>query len=307
MDRMVELMVDLGGERVDKWIAERAPELSRAQVQRLIEAGRVTVDGVVPKPSYRLSTGETVVVRVPPPEPVELAPEPIPLDVVYEDRDLIVVNKPAGLVVHPAAGHSHGTLVHAILAHCPDLAGVGGVLRPGIVHRLDRDTSGLIVIAKNDAAQLALQRQFKSRTVEKVYLALVEGLPSPAQGRIDASIGRDSRHRQQMAVVAQGGRAAQTDYRVVEALGDYALLEIRPHTGRTHQIRVHLAALGYPVAGDRVYGRRHQPDSFDRQLLHAWRLTFALPSSGERRTFTTPLPPDLRAVLHRLGSQLGLA
>jgi 23S rRNA pseudouridine1911/1915/1917 synthase len=307
MDRVIELIVESGGERVDKWIADHAAELSRAQVQRLIEAGQVTVGGVMPKPSYRLSAGETVVVHVPPPEPVELTPEPIPLDVIYEDHDLIVVNKPAGLVVHPAAGHAHGTLVHAILAHCPDLAGVGGALRPGIVHRLDRDTSGLIVIAKNDAAQLTLQRQFKSRTVEKVYLALVEGRPSPPQGRIDAPIGRDPRQRRRMAVVAQGGRAAQTDYRVIETLGDYTLVEIRPRTGRTHQVRVHLASLGHPLAGDRVYGRRRQSIPLDRQFLHAWRLTFALPSGGERRTFTAPLPPDLQAVLHHLGRRPGLA
>jgi 23S rRNA pseudouridine1911/1915/1917 synthase len=239
--------------------------------------------------------------------PTELAPEAIPLDIVYEDADLIVVNKPAGLVVHPAAGHAHGTLVHAILARCPDLAGIGGALRPGIVHRLDRDTSGLIVIAKNDAAQFALQRQFKNRTVEKVYLALVEGIPHQLHGRIEAPIGRDPRHRQRMAVVAHGGRPAQTDYRVVEVLGHHALIEVRPRTGRTHQIRVHLASLGYPVAGDRVYGRQRRLPALSRQFLHAWRLTLDLPSTGERRTFAASLPPDLRAVLRDLGSQLGLA
>ena len=290
------------GERLDKYLAEALPDLSRAMLQKLIKDGDVLVGGKPTKPSYRVEAGDIVVVRVPPPTPLEAAPAPhIPLDVLYQDADLLVLNKPAGLVVHPAHGHTDDTLVNALLAHVPDLAGIGGVLRPGIVHRLDKDTSGLLLVAKHDQAQQALQDQFRSRSVDKVYLALVEGHLVPPRGRIDAPIGRDPRERQRMAVVPSG-RPAQTEYRVLETLAETALVEAHLLTGRTHQIRVHLASLGYPIVGDRVYGHRKPRVALARQFLHAWRLAFSLPSTGERVQFTAPLPPDLRQILAELGS-----
>ncbi|MCW5851195.1 MAG: RluA family pseudouridine synthase [Anaerolineae bacterium] len=290
------------GERLDKYLAEALPDLSRAMLQKLIKDGAVLVGGKPAKPSYRVEGGDTVIVRVPPPAPLEAPPAPhIPLDILYQDTDLLVLNKPAGLVVHPAHGHSDDTLVNALLAHVPDLAGIGGVLRPGIVHRLDKDTSGLLLVAKHDQAQQALQDQFRSRAVDKVYLALVEGHLTPPRGRIDAPIGRDPRERQRMAIVPTG-RPAQTEYRVLETLAETTLVEAHLLTGRTHQIRVHLASLGYPIVGDRVYGHRKQHLALGRQFLHAWRLAFTLPSTGERIQFTAPLPVDLRQVLEGLGS-----
>jgi len=303
MERVIRLGVTEAGERVDKYIAERLPDLSRSLVQRLIREGRVTVKGAATKASYRVEEGDEIVVRVPPPEEAELEPEPIPLDVVYEDEDLIVVNKPAGLVVHPSHGHRKGTLVNAILAHCPDLAGINGTLRPGIVHRLDKDTSGLIIVAKNDAAQQSLQRQFKGREVRKTYLALVEGRLGPERGLIEAPVGRDPRHRKRMAVVARGGREARTEYRVLEVLDDHTLVEVHPLTGRTHQVRVHFASLGHPLVGDPVYGFRRQRLGLARQFLHAWKLSFRLPSSGQPIELTAELPRDLRRVLEELGSR----
>jgi len=298
-DRIISLTFDHGGERLDKAIAAALPELSRTQVQRLIKGAYVTVRGAVARASYRLEPGDRVVVRIPPPEPSQIGPEAIPLDIIYEDADVLVINKPAGMVVHPSHGHAAGTLVNAILAHCPELEGVGGEQRPGIVHRLDKDTSGLIVVAKNDRAQRDLQRQFKARLVSKRYLALVEGRLVPSQGLIEAPIGRDPAHRQRMAVV-RGGRDAITRYQVVETFADYTLVEAEPVTGRTHQVRLHLAFLGHPVVGDRVYGRRKQRLEIGRQFLHASRLTLTLPGTGERATFTAPLPPELEAVLAEL-------
>ncbi len=298
-DRIVFLTFEHGGERLDKAITAALPELSRTRVQRLIKGAYVTVSGAVARASYRLEPGDRVVVRIPPPEPSQIGPEAIPLDIIYEDADVLVINKPAGMVVHPAHGHTSGTLVNAILAHCPELEGVGGEQRPGIVHRLDKDTSGLIVVAKNDRAQRDLQRQFKTRLVSKRYLALVEGRPVPDQGLIEAPIGRDRAHRQRMAVV-RAGRDAVTRYQVVETFADYTLVEAEPVTGRTHQVRLHLAFLGHPVVGDRVYGRRKQRLEIGRQFLHASRLTLTLPGTGERATFTAPLPPELEAVLTEL-------
>ncbi len=293
------------GERLDKALADALPDLSRAMLQKLIKDGEVRVAGRPVKPSYRVAGGETVEVNVPPPAPLETQPAPdIPLDIVYEDADLLVLNKPAGLVVHEAHGHIGDTLVNALLAHIPDLGGIGGVQRPGIVHRLDKDTSGLLLVAKHDRAQRALQEQFKSRTVDKVYLALVEGHLNPPRGRIDAPIGRDPRERKRMAVVPDG-RPAQTEYLVLEVLPTTTLVEAHLLTGRTHQARVHFASLGYPIVGDRVYGRRKPTIPLARHFLHAYRLTFTLPSTGERVTFTAPLPPDLRAALAQLGSQWG--
>ena len=303
MERRIELQAEGAGARVDAYIALQVPELSRSFVQKLLREGRVTVAGRVPKASYRLESGDLIVVCVPPPGPSDVSAEDIPLAVVYEDADLLVVDKPAGMVVHPAHGHRSGTLVNALLAHCPDLAGIGGELRPGIVHRLDKDTSGLLVVAKNDAAHRELQRQFKGRLVHKTYLALTEGVISAPHGVIEAPIGRDPSQRKRMAVATRGGREARTEYCVQEYFGQHTLVEAEPVTGRTHQIRIHLAFIGHPIAGDRVYGFRRQRLPLQRQFLHAARLAFALPGSGEPIELTSPLPDDLAGVLERLRSE----
>jgi len=297
--RTVELRADREAERLDLFVARRRPELTRSRVQRLIEQGLVTVDGRPARAGLRLERGRKVRLTVPPPEPVEPAPEAIPLSVVYEDEDLLVVDKPAGMTVHPGPGHSAHTLVNAVLARCPDLRGVGGRERPGIVHRLDKDTSGLVIVAKNERAHLSLSRQLKERRVEKGYLALVHGRVQPPEGVIEAPIARDPRYRQRMAVV-EGGREARTAYRVARYLDSYTLVEVTPHTGRTHQIRVHFAALGYPVVGDSVYGR--PSPVLGRQFLHAFRLAFRHPRTGERLRVEAPLPADLRAALRRLAA-----
>jgi 23S rRNA pseudouridine1911/1915/1917 synthase len=303
-ERVVYLQVDEAGQRLDKYLAAALPGLSRSQVQRLIRDGRVTQDGTALKPGARVEPGMRVVVRIPPAPSEDVLPQAIPLDVVYEDDDLLVINKPAGMVVHPSPGHEHGTLVNALLARYPDLM-VGEAGRPGVVHRLDRDTSGLLVIAKSEAALRHLRRQFKSRQVEKVYLALVRGHLPALEGIIEAPLARDPRRRQQIAVAA-GGREARTRYRLLEALGEYSLLEVRPETGRTHQIRVHLAWLGVPVAGDRVYGRERLASQakrdlgLERQYLHAARLSFERPGGGGRLSLEAPLPDDLRQALSRL-------
>jgi len=305
---LLTLVATAGGDRLDKWLADQLGDRSRAEVQRWIEAGQVTLAGRILKASYRLSAGDAVDVVVPSPEDYDVQPEDIPLDVLYEDSDLLVVNKPAGMVVHPAAGNWHGTLVNAVLFHSPDLEGVGGVHRPGIVHRLDKDTSGVIIVAKNDAAHRNLQGQFKAREVEKEYLALVYGGMNPERGEINAAIGRDPRERKRMGVVAASqGRPATTRY---ETLATYrmpstgerlSLLACHPLTGRTHQIRVHLAHVHHPIVGDEVYGpRRKLPFACERQFLHAHRLRFRLPAGGEVMQVTAPLPPDLQAILDRI-------
>ncbi len=290
------------GQRLDRWLAAALPDRSRAEIQRWIKEGRVLVNDTVLKASYRVEPGDEIVVHIPPPLPTEIQPEPIPLDIIYEDEDLLVINKPAGMVVHPAPGRVHrtGTLVNAILAHTPDLL-IGGEQRPGIVHRLDKDTSGVILVAKNDKTLRALQAQFKSREVEKDYLALVEGELPFTRGRVEAPIGRDPRHRQRMAVVPEGkGRPAVTEFTVRERFPGYTLIEVQPRTGRTHQIRVHLAYIGHPVVGDPTYGRRRKRLHCPRQFLHAHRLRFRLPATGEWVEFTAPLPDDLEEVLIRL-------
>lgn len=299
--RVEHLLVE-AADRLDRAIAARMPDLTRSAVQRLIEGGQVWVNGVpVRRPAHRVRPGDRITVHIPPPEPTELVPEPIPLDILYEDEDVLVIHKPAGMVVHPGAGHARGTLIHAVLAHCPDLRGIGGVLRPGLVHRLDKETSGVLVMAKNERAYRFLQAQFKARTVRKVYEALVVGHPPP-EGLIEAPIARDPRYRKRMAVVPTG-RPARTRYRVLQTYegrwGRYARLEVYPETGRTHQIRVHLAYVGHPVVGDSVYGRR-TPLPCPRLFLHARSLTVRLPSRPNPVTFEAPLPPDLQEVLHRL-------
>ena len=297
--RTLELTADRGGERLDTFIARRCPELSRSHARRLIDEGLVSVNGRQVKPSERVTAGLSVSVTIPPPETITLVPEAIPLTIIYQDGDIIVLDKPAGLTVHPAPGHPSGTLVNALLAACPDLRGIAGTLRPGIVHRLDKDTSGLMVVAKNDRAQRALQRQLKDRDVRKTYLALVRGVPAPREGTIAAPIGRHPKNRKKMAVVADG-REATTRYRVREEIagGQYSLLEVEPVTGRTHQIRVHLAAVGHPVVGDATYGR---PSAVvGRQFLHADKLAFAMPLGGRTVEFESPLPAELREALSQL-------
>jgi 23S rRNA pseudouridine1911/1915/1917 synthase len=296
------LMADTTGERLDVFLARCLPELSRAHAQRLIREGRVRINGAAAKAARRLEAGEQVTVEIPPAAPVSLEAQPIPLAVVYEDADLIVIDKPAGMPVHPGPGHERSTLVNALLARCPDLAGIEGSLRPGIVHRLDKDTSGLLVVAKNDRAQTNLAAQMAARTTRKEYLALVQGRPPPS-GTIDAPIGRHPGRRTQMAVVAEG-RPARTHFRSLGAVGPDTLVLARLETGRTHQIRVHFAAISHPIVGDPVYGKRS--DLIDRQFLHAWRLGFTHPRSGEWIQLEAPPPEDLlqalRTALARAGT-----
>jgi 23S rRNA pseudouridine1911/1915/1917 synthase len=297
--RTVHLQVDVSGQRLDRYLAESLPDTSRAQLQRLIRQGLVTLDGQTVKPSAPVEPGMRVTVCIPSSPPTTIIPESIALDILYEDDDVLVIDKPVGMVVHPAAGHRAGTLVNALLARYPSLA-VGDEERPGIVHRLDRDTSGLMVVAKTTEALEHLRRQFNGRHVQKTYLALVYGHPPAAEGIVEAPLGRDPIHRQRMAVVP-GGRTARTRYRCLAQPGDFSLLSVQLETGRTHQIRVHLAWLGIPVVGDRVYGRRRSPAGVRRQLLHAWRLCVERPGGRGTLEVTTPPPGDLQDVLHRLG------
>jgi len=306
--QQVKLTLPFPGERLDKALTAAMPDLSRMQWQRLIKEGRVLVDDRSARPSQRLRGDEQVVADIPEAVESDLLPEAIPLDIRYEDSDILIVNKPAGMVVHPGTGHESGTLVNALLAHCTDLSGIGNTKRPGIVHRLDKDTSGLLVVAKNDMAQYALQEQFKKRTVGKKYLALVHGQIQPATALIDAPIGRDPRQRKKMSVITPGSpraassraRSAQTQYRSLTFYDDYSLLECSLYTGRTHQIRVHLAYIDYPIVGDTVYGRRKQPLPLKRHFLHAAELTIKRPSDQKELTFTAELPPELKAVLDNL-------
>jgi 23S rRNA pseudouridine1911/1915/1917 synthase len=282
--------------RLDKYLTQLLPQFSRAYSQRLIEQGYVLVNGQMVKASQKLSKSDKITVGLPPPPGHPLA-EPIPLAVVYEDEDILVIDKPAGLTVHPAPGHPSHTLVNAILAHCPGLTVGSELMRPGIVHRLDKDTSGLIVIAKNDFAREYLVTQFRSRTVTKGYLVLVRGSLSPKQGVIEAPIGRDPHRRRRMAIV-EAGKQAITQYQVRKYLDDYTLVEVRPLTGRTHQIRVHLSAIGYPVVGDPIYGIKSA--HLNRQFVHAYHLGFRLPSTKQYQEFTSPLPADLGQALKHL-------
>lgn len=296
MDRSYSLTAD-GDARLDKYVCAKLPELSRTRVQRLIAEGNITVNGQSAKPGLRLSPGDRIDISIPPTPPQELKPEAIPLEIIYEDDDLLVVDKPAGLTVHPAPGHPAHTLVNAILAHFPHLAEIGDALRPGVVHRLDKDTSGVMLVAKNSVAQADLARQFKSHSVTKAYLALVKGKLTPESGIIEADIGRDPHNRKKMAVVAEG-REARTEYRVIKYIGGYTLIEVMPETGRTHQIRVHLAAIGFPVVGDKVYGVKSP--HLSRQFLHASRLGFKLPSTGDYVEFESALPADLEQALEAI-------
>lgn len=306
-----EIGPQFDGRRVDQVLAELLPGESRSSIVRLIEEGHVSIDGqAAPRKSAAVATGSTIRVSIPEPSPLELTPRDIPLSILYEDDAIVVIDKPAGLVVHPGAGHEDSTLVHALLHHIRDLSGIGGELRPGIVHRLDQDTTGVLVVAKSDTAHRALTSQWNSDAVEKEYLAVIYGTPKTAAGTIDKPIDRDPRDRKKMTVV-QGGRPAVTNYRVVESLRHASVVHCWLKTGRTHQIRVHLKSLGHPVVGDPLYSGpqwRGVPDKrlqrtfaeFSRQALHARRLKIPHPATGESMIFEAPMPADIAALIEAL-------
>ena len=289
-------------ERLDKFLVGLLQEFSRSRIQGLIADGFVDVNGrAAKKAGQTLESGFNVTVRIPPPAPTDLVAEAIPLDIVFENDDLVVVNKPAGMVVHPAAGHASGTLVNAILGYDPEMEGIGGEERPGVVHRLDKETSGLIMLAKNERAHRWLQDQFRLRNVEKTYLALVDGKPPTPSGRVEAHIGRDPSHRKQMAIVSESrGRESISEYKTLESFHNHTLLEFHPLTGRTHQIRLHCAFLGCPIVGDEVYGRKKPTVEITRHFLHAFRLKIVLPGEKEPRSFDASLPEELVQVLEIL-------
>ena len=295
---------DAIGQRLDVWLTSQCPDLSRARLQDLIATGHVTVNDKPVKAALRLGAGMTVSVVVPPPVDSELRPEAIPLSILFEDDDLLALDKPAGLVVHPAAGHASGTLVNALLAHCPGLPGINGERRPGIVHRLDRDTSGVMVVAKTELAMRALVEAFKNRIVRKEYAAIVWGTFAPPSGRVETLIGRSTHNRKKMSATPATGRQAVTVYETLETLGAVSLLRVRIETGRTHQIRVHMAWLGHSVVGDVQYGRQpagRLPVPLPaRQMLHAEQLSLTHPRNGKALTFTAPLPEDMRLLLASL-------
>lgn len=304
-------------QRLDIYLSKRNLGLSRARIQKLISSGKIRVNDSVVKPSYKVRTGDRVEVTIPKPRPLKVKPEKIPLNILYEDRDLIVINKPRGMIVHPVkgrdpngtlrpgAGVSSGTLVNALLYHCEDLSGIGGILRPGIVHRLDKDTSGVLVVAKNDFTHLTLSKQFKERSVNKRYIALVKGRVLKAQGKIKASIGRHPVKRKKMAAGVRRAREAITSYKVLERFEDFTLLEATPETGRTHQIRVHLSHIGHPIVGDAKYGGRRGlrikgqglREEMKGQALHAQTLGFIHPRTKEYMEFNAPLPKDMESVI----------
>ena len=298
MEKVYKFIADESGGRLDKFVSGKLPELSRTYAQKLIADGYITVNDRVARASLKLNAGDRLTISIPPPIPSPLTPENIPLSIVYEDKDLLLIDKPAGLTAHPAPGQPSHTLVNAILARFPNLPNSGDRLRPGIVHRLDKDTSGLVLVAKNGVALNNLKSQFNARSIAKAYLVLVKGHLSPESGFIDAPIGRDPSNRKRMAIV-DSGREARTEYRVIKYAGDCTLLEVRPETGRTHQIRVHLSAIAYPVVGDKTYGVKSP--FLSRQFVHAHRLGFKLPSSGEYVEFTSELPPDLEQALEKIG------
>lgn len=302
-NRLVELHFASPQEsRLDHFLVEQFPEFTRTRLQGLIEKGLVTVNGkIAKKKGLKLTQGAAVMVEIPPPQKTDLVPENIPLDIIFENDDVLVVNKSAEMVVHPSAGHASGTLVHAALAHAPEMEGIGGEIRPGVVHRLDKDTSGVIIMAKNDAALQWLQKQFMERSVQKAYLALIDGAPPTPTGRVEAPIGRDPKYRKKMAIVSPGkGRDAISEYKTLESFADHTLLEVSILTGRTHQIRLHCAFVGAPVVGDTLYGHRKQKVEVPRQFLHAARLSITLPNETEPRTFEATLPDELENVLAEL-------
>lgn len=297
-DVRLTVSADAGRTRLDRFLAAELPKLSRSRLQQLIRDGFVRLNGEAARPRDIVRTSDVIHVVEPPPQKTETQPEDIALDILFEDTDLIVLDKPAGLVVHPGAGHRQHTLVNALLHHCPTLSGIGGEERPGIVHRLDKDTSGCMVVAKNDQAHRALSAQFAERTVQKIYLALVAGKMRRTSGTIENKIARHPVHRQRMSVRSSGGREARTDYRVMRASEQGSLIECTLHSGRTHQIRVHLHHLGHPVIGDKLYGRKSH---CGRQMLHAWKLEFRHPRTGDSMFFEAPVPDDFNQTLEQIG------
>jgi len=286
--------------RLDQFLAKRLPEYSRSRIQQLIRGGFVRLNDQTTRPRRIVRRGDKISLREPPVEKIDIRPEPIPLDVLFEDEDIIVINKPAGLTVHPGAGQREHTLVNALLSHCVSLSGIGGKERPGIVHRLDKETSGCLVVAKNDIAHRELSKQFAARTVEKIYLALVTGKLRKPAGVIEEKIGRHPVHRQRMRVTSLRGRTAKTEYRVICSSEQASLIECRLHSGRTHQIRVHLHHLGHAVLGDKVYAARFAKN-FPRQMLHAWKLGFHHPRTGELKNFEAPSPADFKQAVSAVG------
>lgn len=291
------------GIRVDVFVAGRLPEHSRSGVQKLIEEGNITINGKNIKTNYKTKAGDCIKVEIPEPVTLEVQPEDIELDIVFEDSDIAIINKPQGMVVHPAAGNYTGTLVNAILSKCSDLSGINGVIRPGIVHRIDKDTSGILVIAKNDRAHRLLSEQIKDHSMKRRYIALVEGNLKEDQGRIDQPIGRDPKHRKKMAIV-KDGRNAITHYTVLERFSGYTLIEARLETGRTHQIRVHMASIGHPLVGDPVYGIKKQKFKLQGQALHARMLGFVHPGTGEYAEFSSALPLYFEELLSHLRKEI---
>ena len=297
---------DREGQRLDHYLVEMIPDITRSRLSNLIRSGYVLVNGSSSKAGNRLKTGDRIEVTLPPPEPAALNPQKVDFAVLHEDNDLLVIAKPPGVVVHPASGHKSGTLVHGLLAHCDNLSGISGVERPGIVHRLDKDTSGVMVIAKNDRSHHALVELFKARQVKKIYHAIVVGRPGTKKGCVSQAIGRHRGNRKKMSVLQHGGREAITCWSILEEFTDrLTYLEVRPQTGRTHQIRVHMAYLGHPVAGDTLYGNRQLKETNDkycieRQCLHAYSLSFTHPVTGELLEFVSPVWPDMRAILAKL-------
>lgn len=287
------------GMRADVALAQLL-EITRSNMQKLLEEGRAVRGQKVIKSNYRVKAGEEILVNLPEPQPLDVQPENIPLDIIYEDDDVVVVNKARGMVVHPAAGNYNGTLVNALLYHCKNLSGINGVIRPGIVHRLDKDTSGIMICAKNDSAHLSLSEQIQSKTAQRTYLAVVRGNVKNDSGVIETQIARDKNDRKKMAVVTEGGRQAITEYEVVERFGKYTVVKCRLKTGRTHQIRVHMEYLGYPLVGDPKYSPMKTPFAINGQALHSLTLSFTHPRTGERLTFEAPLPEDMKKILTRL-------
>lgn len=287
------------GMRADVALAQLL-EITRSNMQKLLEEGRAVRGQKVIKSNYRVKAGEEILVNLPEPQPLDVQPEDIPLDIIYEDDDVVVVNKARGMVVHPAAGNYNGTLVNALLYHCKNLSGINGVIRPGIVHRLDKDTSGIMICAKNDSAHLSLSEQIQSKTAQRTYLAVVRGNVKNDSGIIETQIARDKNDRKKMAVVTEGGRQAITEYEVAERFGKYTVVKCRLKTGRTHQIRVHMEYLGYPLVGDPKYSPMKTPFAIDGQALHSLTLSFTHPRTGERLTFEAPLPEDMKKILTRL-------
>ena len=302
----IELIAAESGTRIDAWLSANVPDLTRNAAQRLLTEGMVTVNGKPPKKNYKVSAGDTVTVTIPDIAEVPLVPQNIPLDIVFEDEDVVVVNKPRGMVVHPAPGHPDGTLVNALMYHCGDsLSGVGGEKRPGIVHRIDKDTSGLLIVAKNDAAHLALSAQLSDRSLSRVYRAVVTGNLKQDSGTVDAPIGRHPNDRKKMAVTQQNSRNAVTHWSVLERYRGYTHVRCKLETGRTHQIRVHMAHIGHPLLGDEVYGHAKLPEKgLTGQCLHAKELQFIHPRTGEAVHLDTELPEYFKEVLARLGQEI---